>query len=155
MRQLTKFLEIGQTVFKILRFYRLYGAGRPLGRYCHFSFYQEGACPPLGFVWGPFGPLTFGDLKSLCQIWLRSTSCSFDNMKVLIFDAFGSQTIIHAPKVCFWGTWPLNGERYQRNPRKAYPYVSSCRSSHQAQKSIYRFYLDVSSQKGTGINKNN
>ena len=54
-------------------------------------------------------------LGGLCRCakfgWNRCST--FDNMKVLIFCAFGLKTLIHAPKIgVFWGFDYLSGEQY-------------------------------------------
>jgi len=56
---------------------------------------------------------------------------NFDNMNVSIFDTFGWETSIHAPKIGVLGLFdPLNGLQYQPKPT-AHPCVSPHYLSHQ------------------------
>jgi len=73
---------------------------------------------------------------------VQSLCCSFDNMKVSIFGAFGLKKPIHAPNRFFLGEggfYFLNVLQYQQNPHKAHPCASPRRlSHHQAIKSVDR-----------------
>jgi len=83
---LPNFVKIGQSVAKILWFYKM------------------SAVRHIGFLWGIFRPPTVSTCGSLslCKIWLWWGS-SFYNMKISIFDAFGWKMPIHAPKIGFLG----------------------------------------------------
>ena len=85
------FIKIDQTAAEIWRFN---------------SFFTMAAVRHLGFVGRVLGPPTKTTWWSFCRYakfgWNRCST--FDNMKVLIFCAFGLKTPIHAPKIgFFWG----------------------------------------------------
>ena len=68
----------------------------------------------LGFIGRVLGPPTKTVLGGLYRFakfgWNRCST--FDNMKVLIFCAFGLKMPIHAPKIVFLGFDSLNSEQY-------------------------------------------
>jgi len=56
---------------------------------------------------------------------------SFYNMNISIFDTFGWEMPIHAPKIGFFGQFDTqNGVQYQRKPKKAHPCASPRHLSH-------------------------
>ena len=56
--------------------------------------------------------------------WNRCSS--FNNVQVLIFNEFGLKCISTAPKLRFWGLYPVNGEQPYRDSKK----VSACVRKH-------------------------
>jgi len=94
-------------------------AVKPQPRYGDFSLFPRWRPSAILDLLCVFGPPTKGIWwsLSLCKIWLESIS-SFDNMHGFLFHEFGLKTPIHAPKIGVWGILSLNGEQYQRNPKR-------------------------------------
>jgi len=100
------FVKIGQSVAKLLRFFR---------------FFKMAAVRHLGFVWGTFGPPTVSTWGSAKFGYDRCTS--FYNMNISIFGRFGWKMPIHAPKIGVFRQFdPLSS--------KAHSCVSPCHLSH-------------------------
>jgi len=85
-----------------------------------FRFFKMAAVRHLGFVMCVFGPTTKGIWWSLsCAKFGWNRCSSFDNMHVFRYCKFGLKTPIHAPKIgVFERFYPLNGEQYQRKPKR-------------------------------------
>jgi len=90
-------------------------------RYGDFSIFPRwwpSAILDLLCVFSDHPRRAFGGLYHCANFGCNRWS-SFDNMHVFRFREFGLKTPIHAPILGFWGILPLNGEQYQRNPKKA------------------------------------
>ena len=92
-----------------------------LKRYCNFSIFQDGGRPPSWICFPHFWTTHEAHLVVFIGVqnfgW--NPCSSFDNMKVWIFRAFGFKMPIHADKIgAFWRFDPLDGEVYQRNPKR-------------------------------------
>jgi len=124
MHPCAKLCQNGQSIVKILRFFKMVAV-------CH-----------LGFVRGIFGPPTESTLASVTlKIWLWSMQYSFDNMNVSILAAIGWKTPIHAPKIGFGGNLiPSMGCNFNQS-QKGTPFRESASFEPSAWKSGERFDL--------------
>jgi len=85
------FIKIDQTVAEIWRFNGFFSKWRPSAILDLSGAYWD---DPRSLLGGLYRLAKFG----------RNRCSTFDNMKVLIFCAFGLKTPIHAPKIRgFWG----------------------------------------------------
>jgi len=116
------FIEIGQTVVKISRFFD-FSLWRPSAILDLFSAF-------LDHPWSIFGGLYW------CEKFGWNLRSSFDDVKVWIFRVFGLKMLIHDPKITVLGVFdPLNGEAYQQNPQKAHPCVERRHMTYRLSKS--------------------
>ena len=95
----------------------------PLRRYGHFSIFQEGRRPPYWICYRHIGTTheeysVVSTLYHYAKFGWNPCSYSFDNVDVSIFCVFGLKTPIHAPKMFFFGVWPLNCKMYHRDPKR-------------------------------------
>lgn len=128
------FVKIRQSVVEILQFFI-------------FSRWRPSAILDLCGAKLDHPRSVLGGLYQFAKFGCRRCS-TFENMTVWIFHAFGLKTPIHARKIRVLGEFdPLNGQKCQRIPKKAHPYASPRRLSHQARKSTDPSDLYVSSQK--------
>ena len=97
---MSNFVKIGQTVAEIWRFNGFF-----------FKMAASAILDMSGVYWDHPRRL-LGGLYRCVKFGLNRCS-TFDNMKVLIFCAFGLKTPIHAPKIgVFGGFDSLSGEQY-------------------------------------------
>ena len=95
---------------------------KPLPRYGDFTIFQDGGRPPSWIcyvcVCADHPRRAFDGLYRCAKFGWNQCS-RFDNMRVFQFHEFGLKTPIHAPKIGVFGVFdPLNGEQYQRNPKR-------------------------------------
>jgi len=78
-------------------------------------------------------------LGGLCDCAKFSCNrCSnFDSMQILIFCTISLKMPIHASKIGVLGILPQNGEQYERDPQKVYPWAETPRMAYRSSKSVY------------------
>ena len=143
---MSNFVEIGQTVAEVWRFFIFHDGGRHhLGFFQFFEILTVGRLESLelrrrakcGRNWyNRCRDMTiFRFSKILDLLWVcldhprrvfgglyhcakfgRNRCSSFDSIHVFRFREFGLKTPIHAPKIVL-GIVPINGEEYQLNPK--------------------------------------
>jgi len=110
---MSNFVKIGQSVAKILRFFKMVALDL-------FGTYLDN---PQSVPGGLYHSGKFG--YDRCS--------SFYNMNISIFGTFGWKMPIYAPKIGVFGQFDsLNGLQYQPKPKKVHPYASLRHLSHQA-----------------------
>jgi len=91
---------------------------RQLRRFLSFFLKMVAICY-LGFVVCMFESPLRAFAVFYCGAKFDCNQCSsLDNMKVLIFTDIGLKMTNHAPKRRFWGFDPVNGQHYQRRPKR-------------------------------------
>jgi len=112
------FVKIGQSVVKILRFFRFLSRWRPSVIWDLFGAYVD---DQQWVFMGLYHSAKFG----------YDRFSSFYNMNISIFAPFGWKMPIHAPKIGVLGQFdPINGLQYQPKPKNTHPCVSPRHLSH-------------------------
>ena len=101
---------------------------------CDFFNFWRWRLPPLWIYLG-HSLATPGEYLVSLYHCAKFSSSSFDNMNISIFGTFGWKTLIHAPKLGFWGYLTSKWGAISTEPKKAHPCVSPCHLSHQEWKS--------------------
>jgi len=93
---------------------------KPLPIWASFRFFQDGGCPPSEICYGRVRTTHEGYLVVFITV---QNLVGIDAAVLIIcmfcdFTSLAWKRLFTPPKLGFWGIWPLNGEPYQRNPKR-------------------------------------